>query len=360
MNKRQVKVKSNNLQKETVNKNLNYIDILIGKSVSGNATSEEIEKLESWKNISENNLSLFTRSLKIWQGSEKIISKNQFHQDKIKLESAYSRYLAGKIRNIRRLSFIYKIAAILAFPIAFAIVWHFMGVTGEPEMLPDQICQITSPKGHVSKCILPDGTNVWINTESTIKYNASSFNNLREIHLEGEAYFEVISDPEKPFKVETIFAEVNVTGTAFNVLAYPSDDVFETVLAEGSVNLKFKSGTGNYLHMRPGQRAILNLNDFTIDLQYVDAEMFTSWRNGELIFKDDRLYDLLKELEKMHNVRFHLKDENIGEFRFRGMFSYNNNLIESLEKIKKTSGIDYYIKNKEVWLKKNDIDYQVD
>lgn len=336
-----------------MNNNLNYIDILIGKSIAGNATTEELKQLENWENLSEDNRLIYSKSLKVWDKSEPGITLSQFQHDKFKVESEYSRYLAGKINNIRRLSVIYKIAAILAFPIAFAIVWHFMGVTGEPEMLPDQICQITSPKGHVSKCILPDGTNVWINTGSTIKYNASSFNNLREIHLEGEAYFEVISDPEKSFKVVTTFAEVNVTGTAFNVLAYPGDDVFETVLAEGTVNLQFKLMPERAVEMKPGQRAVLNTNNFTLNIESVDAEMFTSWRNGELIFKDATLNDLIKELEKIYDIRFHMKPESIGGLRFRGMFSYDNNLILALEKIKKTSGVDYYIENKEVWLRKN-------
>lgn len=336
-----------------MNQNLSYIDLLIGKSLSGNATSDELQELEAWKNSSQDNLILYTRTLKIWNQAKKLISINQFNLDKIKLESEYSRYLAGKIRRMRRLSFIYKAVAILAFPFAFALMWHFYNLPEQSGKTPDQICRITALKGHVSKCILPDGTGVWINSGSFVKYNTSSYIDEREVHLEGEAYFEVTSDPDKPFKVVTPFAEVNATGTAFNVHAYTEDEVFETVLVEGSVNLQFKTGADKFFELQPGQRAFFNLKDFRVNIESVDPEMFTSWRNGELIFKDATLKDLVKELEKIYNINFHMKPESIGDLRFRGMFSYDNNLILALEKIKKASGIDYYIENKEVWLKKN-------
>jgi ferric-dicitrate binding protein FerR (iron transport regulator) len=73
------------------------------------------------------------------------------------------------------------------------------------------------------------------------------------------------------------------------------------------------------------------------------------------LFKDATLNDLIKELERIYDIRFHLKDPALGEYRFRGMFSYNSDLIEALEKIKRTAGINYYIENKEVWLNKNQL-----
>jgi ferric-dicitrate binding protein FerR (iron transport regulator) len=282
-----------------------------------------------------------------------LISLKQFQQDKTKLKSEYSRYIVGKIRKLYRLSVLYKIAAILALPLAFTIFWQFMSESFRTTKVKDQICSISSPKGHISKCILPDGSNVWINTGSTVWYNATNFNiKNREVYLEGEAYFDVKSKSNKPFKVITDFADINVTGTSFNVNAYRGSIKFETVLAKGKVNLQFKFGSINSFDMHPGQRAILDINDFSLDVQSVDSEIFTSWRNGELLFKDAKLSELIAELERMHDVRFYLKDDKIGELRFRGMFSYNNNLIEALEKIKRTSGIEYYIKDKEVWLKK--------
>ncbi|MBW6480203.1 MAG: FecR domain-containing protein [Bacteroidales bacterium] len=332
----------------------NHIDILIGKSVSGNATPEEIKELEQWKLSAEENQLLFKKSKKAWEKSDKYISETTLQKDKSKLESEYNRSLSDRVRKMSRQSFIYKIAAILAFPVALAIGWYLFGESEKPVQLAEQLYEISSPKGHVSKVKLPDGTEVWINTNSSIGYDASSFNtNNREIQLKGEAYFEVTSSVEKPFTVVTPHANVKVTGTAFNVKAYPASLLFETVLAEGKIELQLKSGTTESIHVEPNQRVIFNSINKKFDVQQVESEMFTAWRNGEIIFKDATLNDLIKELERIYDIQFHLKPATLGELRFRGMFSYNNNLIEALEKIKKSSQVDYYIENKEVWLKKS-------
>ncbi|RIH63284.1 DUF4974 domain-containing protein [Mariniphaga sediminis] len=337
-----------------MNENKKYIDILIGKSISGNATSDEIKELREWVASAENNHLLFERSKKVWDKGDRFIPADAIQQDKSRLGMEYNRYLSEKVKRIRRQSFIYKMAAILAFPVALAIGLYFFGAPGNFGSVSEQVCEVISPKGHVAKCILPDGTEVWVNTGSSITYDASGFNqNNREVRLEGEAYFEVTSNKKKPFKVITPHADVRVTGTAFNVVAYPGNGIFEAVLAEGSVQLQLKSGNRKDLEMNPGQRVIFNTTNQDLAIQEVDANIYTSWRNGELLFKDATLNDLINELERIYDIQFHLTPENLGEFRFRGMFSYNNNLIEALEKIKRTSGIRYYIENKEVWLRES-------
>jgi len=336
-----------------LNKEQQYIDKLIAKTISGNATSKEIQELEEWKKQSEANKQLVQKSRKIWDKTSSHISKHEINSDKSGLSQSYNRYLSEQIQSIRRKTFIYKLAAILTFPIALAIGWYLSDAPVNLKDAPVQLAQVTSPKGHVSKMILPDGTQVWINTGSTITYDVNRFNKkFREVNLEGEAYFEVTSNKEKPFRVNTPVADINVTGTAFNVTAYPGDDIFETVLAEGSVDLQFKTDANKNIAIEPGQRVIYNRQNEEMDVREVDAAMFTSWRNGELLFKDATLNDLITELERIYDIEFHLQPADLGEFRFRGMFSYNNNLIEALEKIKRTSGIDYYIENKEVWLRK--------
>ncbi|SHJ55274.1 FecR family protein [Tangfeifania diversioriginum] len=336
-----------------MNENNNYIDNLIAKTISGNATSKEIQELEEWKNQSEANKQLVQKSSKVWDKTISHLSENDINSDKSGLSKSYNHYLSDQLQSIKRKTFIYKLAAILTFPIALTIGWYFSDAPVNFQEAPVQLAQVTSPKGHVSKCVLPDGTQVWINTGSTITYDVNRFNKkFREVNLEGEAYFEVTSDKKKTFHVNTPVARINVTGTAFNVTAYPGDNNFETVLAEGSVDLQFKSAAGKNIAMKPGQRVIYNRQTDEMNVRTVDAEMFTSWRNGELLFKDATLNDLITELERIYDIEFHLHPADLGEFRFRGMFSYNNNLIEALEKIKRTSGIDYYIENKEVWLRK--------
>jgi len=327
------------------------IEILIGKSISGNATPEENKELESWKAVSDSNLKLYNRTLKTWEKS-KFISQYEVNKDKLQIQVEINKQVQFKFQKSRKRNLFYKIAAILVIPITFAFSWYFVQ-NPYNNLQENQFCEITSPKGNVSKCILPDGTEVWINTGSTITYNTNYFNkDNREVKLEGEAYFHVSSNNQKPFKVITPLGNVNVTGTEFNLKSYSESNKFETVLEKGKVELCFRSNSQQFVDLLPGERAVYNSKKSKIIITKVDPEIYSSWRNGEIIFKDATLNDLIIELERIYDIKFYLKDKSIGEFRFRGMFCYKNNLIDALEKIKKTAELEYYIENKEVKLTK--------
>ena len=328
----------------------NNIDALIGKYVSGNASPVEINKLEKWMNISSGNRKIVEESLKVWENSHDRISEETKEKDKSDVLHETQKQRSIQLIRTRKQLLIYKIAAIFVIPVTFAITFYFLSQPEEAAK-KSQYCIVAAPKGHVAKCILPDGSEVWINTGSTITYNTLSFNeDGREVKLDGEAYFEIVKDKEKAFKVSTAIADINVTGTSFNVKAYEGTDVFETVLAKGSIEMQLNNLTHQVVDLLPGEKAEFHLNNNGISIEKVEPEMFSAWRNGEILFKDATLNDLVKELERIYDINFHLKDKKLGEFRFRGMFSYNNKLIDALEKIKRTANIDYYIENKEVWL----------
>ncbi|MCG6190679.1 FecR family protein [Maribellus maritimus] len=330
------------------------IDNLIARCISGNASAEEINILNDWLDNSSENKKFYKKNVEVWEKSNGWLSDSSVKQDKFELQKRLTSQLAKQIRHTKRISFVYKIAAILVIPITFAISFYFLEQKPSAGDEQTQICEIAAPKGHVSKCILPDGSEVWINTNSSIIYHTNSFNKrVREVELNGEAYFEVTKNNAKPFMVKTEIANINVTGTSFNVKAYPKEKVFETVLAEGSIEMELNNQSHQKVKLVPGERAIYEENKKGISIEKTEADFYTSWRNGEILFKDATLNDLIKELERIYDIKFHLKNPSLGEFRFRGMFSYNANLIEALEKIKRTAGINYYIENKEVWLTKN-------
>ncbi len=332
---------------------LTNIEILIGKSVSGNASTSEISQIEAWVAESKTNQQIYSASLKAWKTSNSWISNEKISSDKNLVQQSINKTLSVQVRKIKKQSLIYKIAAIIAIPLALALSLYITNNKKQVEQIAT-FCEITAPKGHVSKCILPDGTEVWINTGSTITYNTSAFNGLsRDVNLVGEAFFKVTKNKKAPFKVITSQMDIKVTGTSFNVKAYPESKIFETVLTEGSIEMQIKLNGQQNLNMEPGERAVYDLENKKIMVNDVDTELFTSWRNGEIIFKDATLNDLISELERIYDIKFHLKDTKLGLYRFRGMFSYNNNLIDALENIKKTAQLDYYIENKEVWLSKN-------
>ncbi|MDX8339402.1 FecR domain-containing protein [Draconibacterium sp. IB214405] len=333
------------------------VDGLSAKFLSGNMSLEEQKEFKNWLNTSEENKKAFLKNKKVWEQTQLQLVSEKIAEDKInvlrKLHSHQTRILSRSRRQL----LIYKLAAVVAIPLTFAISWYFLntGSVQQPQ-LAQTICEVTAPKGHVAKCILPDGTEVWVNTGSSLTYDAGSFNgNLREVELTGEAYFEVAKNVEKPFTVKTEMANILVTGTSFNVKAYSGSDVFETILAEGGIDMEVNNTSSKQkISLVPGERAVYSEESNKIAIDKVEPEFFTSWRNGELLFKDATLNDLIVELERIYDIDFHLTDKKLGEFRFRGMFSYNNNLIEALEKVKRTAQIDYRIENKEVWLTKKE------
>jgi transmembrane sensor len=334
-----------------VNKQEHEIEILIGKCISGNASDVELEQLNAWKAESEAHQLDYKKYVKAWEKSV-WLSSEVILSDKNKLTSEYARYLSNQLHGINRRLIFYKMVAVFAFPLALFIVWMYFGIRDRTDLIAEQNVEIVAPPGHISMCVLPDGSEVWLNSGSSITYDAVSFaKDLPEIHLKGEAYFDIIPKAGKFFKVITEYADVFVTGTSFSIQAYSEESFFEAVLSTGGIQLQFKSGSLEPIDMKPDQQVVFDKKTQRLEVHEVEAKMLTSWRKGELLFKDATLNDLIKELERIYEISFHLSPANLGEFRFRGMFSYNNNLIQALENIKKSSGIEYYIENNEVWLK---------
>ncbi len=334
--------------------NTNQIDALIIKVISGNAGEEEVLQLNNWLAESGDNQKKYEDSLKTWNAAEAWLEPDNIRHDKLKIITTVNQDLIIQSRNSKRRSFVYLAAAILAFPIAIAISALFF--TPLSVRNSQAVCEVSAPAGHISKCILPDGTEVWVNSGSKITYHSSGFaGKKREVQLDGEAYFEVAKKRKKPFYVRAGLADVKVTGTSFNVKAFSDSKTFETVLSEGSIELEFKGEYANqHLRIKPGERAVFNAGQEKLLVQNVDARIYSAWRNGQIIFTDATLNDLIKELERVYDVKFKLTDPGLGSYRFRGTFSYDNNLINALEKFKVTAHINYHIENKEVWLSKTD------
>jgi len=313
-------------------KSCEKIDIINARDIFGNISSDDLKRIKGIEEV-------------------KLLSDSDVQADKAKVFSRIRTRIPAEVLKLRSKLYFYKIAAVLAFPIALAIAWMILGCLHEN--IPSQLCEISAPRGSVSKCILPDGSRVWVNTNSSISYDVTTFNQKdRKIEINGEAYFEVCKNKDKPFIVSNALAQIVVTGTAFNVRSYPETKQFETVLTRGSIEFHTGQKEGMTLELKPGERAVFDAVSKSTVVDQVDARLFSSWLNGQLLFRDATLSDLVLELQRVYNIEFLYKDKSLGDFRFRGMFSYSNNLIDALEKLKKTAGIDYYIENKVVWLKK--------
>lgn len=198
-----------------------------------------------------------------------------------------------------------------------------------------QINQLVIPYGRTSEIILPDGTHVFLNAGSRLIYPDFFADKNREVFLVGEAFFNVKQNEKQPFVVQTTDIRVRVLGTQFNVSAYPSDNIIETVLTSGKVRLE-QNNTGIFSEttdLRPGQLAAFNKTERTTQLKDVDIENYTLWKENLLKFESTDLSRVVKRLERFYNVRFRYADPFLGGVKITGKLDLSNSREFVLENV---------------------------
>jgi transmembrane sensor len=209
--------------------------------------------------------------------------------------------------------------------------------------------QVTA-RGHRTFVTLEDGTKIWLNADSRLTY-PKSFNGekTREIELEGEAYFDVAEDKQKPFIVHTSDIRIRVLGTAFNVKSYGKDRTIETTLFRGKVTIQ-SAEDSTRLTLLPNQQAVFEKESRRIFLEdKEEAGDYGSWRDGQLVFHDRPLSDIVNELERWFNVTITVEDRASLNCHFSAKV-HNKNLEEVLELFQDAEGIDYRIDGTHVFI----------
>ena len=211
------------------------------------------------------------------------------------------------------------------------LVYKIMNDTMKTETIYNTV---TVPRGGEYKLVLADGTIVWLNSDSHIRYPVTFSGNTRQVELEGEAYFEVAKDVEKPFIVRMNEYNVRVTGTQFNVRNY-SNESLATTLVEGGVQIERK---GKVDRLRPGQQAVLENNE--IRIRVVNVEEQVAWRHGAFGFTQCRLENIMEELARWYDVDVFYMNQQVKDYHFSAWFKRSssiNEVINILEKTKKVS-----------------------
>ncbi|MBJ7881904.1 FecR family protein [Gelidibacter salicanalis] len=213
---------------------------------------------------------------------------------------------------------------------------------------------LTIPRGGQFQLKLSDGTEVWLNSETQLKFPVTFIDGeTREVQLiYGEAYFDVSPSTNhkgSKFKVFNLNQEVEVLGTEFNIKAYKDEDIIYTTLVEGKVsvsNLEFKQS------LVPNQQLMLDLKNKGITIQKIDAYGETSWRKGLFSFKSMTLKEIMVVLSRWYDVNVEFDNVAIESVKFNGVLSKNDSIEEILRTIKKTNFINAYeIKDKKIILK---------
>ncbi len=196
----------------------------------------------------------------------------------------------------------------------------------------DHIMTLTVPRGSVFDVVLADGTKVWMNADSELRYPQTFTGNQRVVQLVGEAYFEVEKNKEKPFIVETSTEHVEVLGTHFNISAYPTERKSMVTLIEGKVQVSVHGHPGQELH--PGQQSVIQ--DKYLRIQDVDTDEYIAWKNGEFMFNEESLISAVRKIERWYNLEIDV-DPELMDLYLWGSVPRKENFGEVLKLIQLTN-----------------------
>ncbi len=208
-----------------------------------------------------------------------------------------------------------KVAAILLIPVLSFLVYTISDKKSPSGKVADFLTdslEIVAPVGSRTVVQLSDGSTVHLNYGSKIKYPLHFEGEIRSVILAGEGYFDVVSNPDKPFVVKTGKLDIKAFGTTFNVLAYPDNEMIETTLVEGKVVLERTGSLGKsgiIGSMVPGQLVRYNKITGTVKSARVNVEKYIAWKDGKLVFDDATLDQVAERLSRMYNVEIEVADE---------------------------------------------------
>lgn len=295
-------------------KSYNNESKILEKYAAGRCSKEEAWKVHKWFNDLHYRPVLYPALLTLWDKSGPIPKTNEegyielspildkiHHRINIAREKDRKRLL--KRKQLRRI--LSAAAAILILPLLYMSILYMYESTNQAE----QYEEIYAKSGSRVETVLPDGTKVWINSGSSIKYPHSFVRGNRNVEVIGEAYFDVREDPKAPFTVTADFVDIKALGTKFNVMALPDNNFVRTTLESGSISVE-KKKNGNDARivtiLKPDQQAVIYKKTGTIDRYRVDTEKYTSWKDGKLIFRNDPLSVITQRLERWYNTDIEL------------------------------------------------------
>lgn len=205
--------------------------------------------------------------------------------------------------------------------------------------MPNEYNELSTPKGRSFSIVLNDGSRIWLNAQSRIKYPIRFGKSERRIQIAGEAFFDVKHDPQRPFIVETADYSVKVLGTKFNVNAYDQEESSATTLVSGSVLIPMKTGIENVL--TPGDQLKYSRSDKSISIQKVDIELYTSWIDNNLRIEQMSLEEIFKILMRRYDINVYYSDDVSKSEKFSGKIPLNDNLKIVLNQMSKVSNVDF-------------------
>ena len=326
---------------------------LLKKYFANECSPEEVDVIFKWFQNNAGSKGAQTLLRQLWNEIETREVKevdfedllNKIHH-KINIANAEEEFSEKHVKRLRLRTvadYFMKVAAVLFIPLlVLSSYFFFEKVKEKNEVI---YSEVTSPYGSRTSFELPDGSKVWLNYGSSLRFPVKFIGDYRELELKGEAYFEVVHNKKKPFIVKTNNIQVKVLGTKFNVMAYAEDRDIEVTLQTGKVaiqKLNNNGPSGNLLILWPNQQAVFNKQERTLKYRNIRTERYTSWKDGKLIFINDPINIIMKRLERWFNVDIVLKDKELLNYTYTATFT-NEQLTQVLNLLEVATPITYKI-----------------
>jgi transmembrane sensor len=318
-------------------KDSEWVDQIIARYLGGNADGEEFRRLESWIQEKEENLQYFRQFKNIWDASVKL---------PIETDKALSKVLRQINRSQNRFTFwqfFQRVAAILFIPLFVAVLWLSWEKSLKKNESAITYHRVVAAFGTFSMLELPDGSKVWLNSGSSLKYPDKFNNNNRQVYLEGEGYFEVNANKKVPFLVNTPYFTVKATGTKFNIRAERNFRTPSVTLVEGHVSVQKNNREHSptlITYLQPDQHMSYDTLNGHFNIQTEDTYKHFAWKDGKLVFRNDNISEVVRRISLQYNVDIEIKGTEINKYRYRATFEHEP-LGELLRLLKISSPIDY-------------------
>lgn len=350
------------------------IQILIIEYLSGTLDKGGLNILRAWLDKSKARQQEFNEIKTAWSLTENIRYNNENFTEKWERlqEEIHAPGLINKAQKKHNQIYYYlRIASVVVILVTLNITAIFY-ISTKTNKKFSAMSEVSAPLGSKSFVKLPDGSTVWLNAGSSIKYyNNINIKKIREVELSGEGYFDVKANPDKPFIVKTKDIDIVALGTSFNVKAYPKEKQIVTTLVKGKVDIKGVKNKKFEVSMNPNEKVTYyaQSDEFeTVKLQETDkkiinnkrtlvvnspeipiikdidvaTENYTSWKDDRWIIHSEKLEDLVVLLERRYNVSIILKSPELNQYLFSGTFQ-NETLEQVFQIIRLTIPISYKI-----------------
>ncbi len=352
---------------------------LIIKRLTNTIDSEEAALLEKWIANSPENRRIFNEVSDIWLASVSQAENNFDSSEalrKVKMRLEKGNVVVEPKKKLLHPGFFLKAAAIALLLISVSLFSYYTGISKNKPT--EDYTLIEAPLGSRTKVNLPDGTKVWLNGGSNLRFCNTFNKSERAVTITGEGYFDVAHNKDLPFFVNTREIRIKVLGTAFNIKAYPDEGLVETTLERGSLAIEKLTSDGPVQQtvLAPNQRATFIKTEGKVHLsdidkkatgekpeeyrppvkeqllisKKIDTHVFTSWKDDKLVFRNEPFESLTIKLERWYGMKIVIEDEEIKNYHFNGTFE-KETIHDVLNIIHFTLPINYTVNHDQVFIK---------